>query len=216
MGASTDNESSTSSTSNQYDQRKVQGQGAVEVGTFGTFTSDSGNTYDSSRQSFTDNSDRSFVADSSQRNISTSVQDSSQRNRTTNSTSYYTGTDGGSVQIAKLNSELLGSVSQSQGDTVKTIGKFGFDSLTAASRAATDLYANSSTGAGAAFGHAVDKSSELIDKLMTTAQNTTLGAQTVARDAMKSYQPPAAQNASTMRYALIAAAAVAVLVVLKK
>ena len=155
-----------------------------------------------------DSSDRRTFSDSRDLSSRTDSRDMSTIN--------YTGTDGGSVQIAKFNSGLLQAVSENQGDTVRALAQMGARGVTDQAAAATNLFATGSAEAGKAWGHTIDKSSELIDRLLTTAQGTITGAQTVAHDAISSYQPTENKTAGTMQYALIAAAAIAALYIMKK
>ncbi len=192
---------------------------------------DSSSRDNSDRRTFTDSRDlsnRSTTSNSFQVNDSSS-RDSSDRRTFTDSrdlsswtdsrdmSSYsYTGTDGGSVQIAQFNAGLLQAVSENQGDTVRALAQMGARGITDQAAAATNLFATGSAEATKAWGHTVDKSSELIDRLLTTAQGTITGAQTVARDAISSYQPTENKTAGTMQYALIAAAGIAAIFILKK
>lgn len=210
----------TSSATNQADNRVVLGNDAVQVGA-GGFYSSASNSNNSSLTEFlvNDSSSRDYstsnntefrVDDSSSRDYSTStssstsfqVDDSSSRDYST----HYTGTDGGAVQIAGFNSQLLKSISENQGDTVKFLAQMGADGISKQAGAATDLFATSSTAAGAAWGHTIDKSGELIDKLLMTAQGTVAGANAVASQAVASFTPTANKNADTFKYAAIAAA----------
>ena len=171
-------------------------------------------------QSFTDSSNRSTnVTDTSSsswwQDLSQAFTDSSNRstndNRTNDnhSVTNLTTTDGGSIEIARFNSALLQHVATTQSDAVKTVARFGTDAIRTQAQAATDLFATGSAEASKAWGYTVDASSELIDKLLSTAQSTVAGAQTVARDAIGSYQPPdnAAASAS-MKVAMLGAVAV--------
>jgi|KBSMisStandDraft_5_1062788.scaffolds.fasta_scaffold458015_1 hypothetical protein len=125
------------------------------------------------------------------------------------------GTDGGAVQIAKFNADLLSSVSQDQGDTVRLIAAMGADGVARQAEAATDLFATSSTAASAAWGHTLDASGELIDKLLQTAQGTVAGANAIASQAVASYTPTENKNADAIKYAAIAVAVFVAFKVLK-
>lgn len=224
MGAKKSTTSAPVTTTSQADNRNVFGQDSAQVGAYGSFSRESGN--DSGNNSGNTNRTSFDVIDSSTRSSSVDNRDLSTRsssvdNRSTvdsrnQSTVNYTGTDGGAVKIAQFNAALLEAVSSNQGDTVKTLAQMGARGITDQARAATDLFATSSTEAGKAWGHTIDKSSELIDRLLTTAQGTITGAQTVARDAISSYQPTENKTAGTMQYSLLAAAAIAALYIMKK
>lgn len=212
MGAKKSTTSAPVTTTSQADNRNVFGQDSAQVGAYGSFSRESGN--DSGNNSGNTNRTSFDVIDSSTR--SSSVDNRSTVDSRNQSTVNYTGTDGGAVKIAQFNSALLEAVSSNQGDTVKTLAQMGARGITDQARAATDLFATSSTEAGKAWGHTIDKSSELIDRLLTTAQGTITGAQTVARDAISSYQPTENKTAGTMQYSLLAAAAIAALYIMKK
>lgn len=150
------------------------------------------------------------------RDLSTYFSDSSARDYSNRSVTNVTGTDGGSVQMAQWNAQLLGAVSEQQTDAVRLIAKMGADGVSRQAEAATSLFATGSAEASAAWGHTVDKSYDAIDKLLTSAQFTVAGAQTVARDAISSFQPTAnAEAAGSSRIALYAGLAVGGLVLLK-
>ena len=184
--------STTSSTTNQADNRVVLGQAAAQIGAFGTYATNSNN------------------------RSATSFEVNDSRDYSNRSVSNWTGTDGGSVQIAGFNSQLLRSVSENQGDTVRLLAAMGADGISKQAAAATNLFATGSAEAGKAWGHTVDKSSELIDRLLTSASATVTGAQTVARDAISSFQPTENKQAGTMNYALLAAVAIVAIFILKK
>lgn len=160
-----------------------------------------------------DNSNRSIsVSDTSSRDSSTHLADSSSRSylydSSNRSVTNITTTDPGLVEAAKFTSALQQAISENQGDAVKSIARFGSDAITRQSQAATDLFATGSAEAGKAWGHTIDASSELIDKLLTTAQGTITGAQSVARDAISSYQPSDSATAGNYRAAIIGAVAI--------
>ena len=296
--SSTSTALSTTSVTNQADNRVVLGNGAAQQGAFSSYlsTSDSSNhtnnetsfqVFDSSQRNtaYTDarttidakRSDTNFlVNDSSQRSESTAytdarnlsnqtsllVNDSSQRNTSTaytdarnlsdassrnfaNSNNVYnTGTDGGSVRIAEFNAQLLRAVSADQGETVKLLAQMGADGVSKQAGAATNLFATSSASSSAAWGHTIDRSAELVDKLMSTsrenagtaaaswghtvdksaelidkllftARGTVAGANAVASQAVASFTPTANKQADAMKYAMLAAVALIAMKFLK-
>lgn len=166
---------STTSITNQADNRVVLGNGASQIGAFGTANSN---------------------------------------NSTTTSVTNF-GTDGGSVQIAKFNAELLRSVADDQGETVRFLAQMGADGIGRQAESATRLNATSSATSAAAWGHTVDKSAELIDKLLLTARGTIAGANDVAAQAVASFTPTANKQADAFKYAAIAAAALIAMKFLK-
>lgn len=179
---------------------------------FSTQLSDSSSrsyAYDGSNRSTTSTAYTSDSRDSSSRSYAL---DSSNRS-TTDSHNIFnyttTATDAGAVEIARMGSALQQALSEGQGDAVKTIARFGADAITSQAQAATDLFATGSAEASKAWGHTIDASAEMIDKLLTTAQGTITGAQTVARDAISSYMPSEnkAMDSST-KVAIIGALAV--------
>ena len=117
----------------------------------------------------------------------------------------WTGTDGGAVQIAGFNSQLLQAVSANQGDTVRLLAAMGADGISKQAEAATNLFTAGSHDATAAWGHTVDASASLIDKLLSTARGTIAGANGVASLAVSSFQPTANKQADAFKYAAIAA-----------
>ena len=177
--------------------------------------SDRSNSNNTNRTSFEVNDSSS--RDSSDRRTFSDSRDLSSWSDSRDMSSYsFTGTDGGSVQIAKFNAGLLQAVGENQGDTVRALAQMGARGITDQAAAATNLFATGSAEATKAWGHTVDKSSELIDRLLTTAQGTITGAQTVARDAISSFQPTENKTAGTMQYAVLAAAGIAAIFILKK
>lgn len=226
MGKAKSSTSSSTSTL-QQDNRVVVGNDAA-YGQFGSYSRDSGNTnlyaLDSSdrstRNSWLDASDRSSwssnYSDSSQRNLSTSISDSSSRNSDDHSVINYTTTDGSAAEIARYNAALLSGVSMDQTEATKTIAKFGTDAIGTLSQAATNLFATGSADAAASWAHTIDKSGELIDHLLLTAQNTVTGAQGIAGAAIASYQPTANKDSGELsKIAMYAAIAGVALVLLK-
>ena len=196
---SSSNATTTSSATNQFDNRVVLGNDALQVGA-NAFYSAASNSNNTSSTDF-------LVNDSSSRDYSTrsstsfQVDDTSSRDYST----HYTGTDGGAVQIAKFNADLLSSVSSNQGDTVRLLSQMGADGISKQAGAATDLFATSSTAASASWSHTIDKSGELIDKLLQTAQGTVAGANAIASQAVSSFTPTENKNSDTFKYAAIAA-----------
>ena len=91
----------------------------------------------------------------------------------------------------------------------------GADGVARQAEAATDLFATSSTAASAAWGHTLDASGELIDKLLQTAQGTVAGANAIASQAVASYTPTENKNADAIKYAAIAVAVFVAFKVLK-
>lgn len=203
FGSSNSSSSSTNApttTTNQADNRVVLGNGATQIGAGGQYLSDSGN------------SSSLAIWDGSQRNTTTSYSDA-------RSTTSYADTghnitnvaysDPGAVQLGAMNAGLLQAVSENNGETVRALAKMGTDSLATSAAAATDLFATGSGNATQAWGQTIDAAGELIDRMMTNASATITGAQTVARDAISSYQPSDNKASDTqMRIALLGAAAV--------
>ena len=109
------------------------------------------------------------------------------------------------MQIAKFNADLLSSVSQNQGDTVRLLAQMGADGISKQAGAATDLFATASKGAEASWSHTIDKSGELIDKLLMTAQGTVAGANAIASQAVSSFTPTENKNSDVFKYSAIAA-----------
>lgn len=215
MGSSAQSTETKSQTS-QADNRVVLGNNATQLGMGAQSNSNNTTKNDTSFQVndssvhdlSTHNSNSFQVNDSSVHDLSThnAFTDNSAHDSSTHSNYSFTGTDGGAVQIAGFNSQLLKSMSQNQGDTVQFLAQMGADGIAKQAGAATDLFATSSTNATAAWGHTVDASATLIDHLLSTAQGTVAGANAVASQAVASFTPTANKNADTMKYAAIAAA----------
>lgn len=178
-------DSSTKSTTNQYDNRVVLGNDAVQLGAGADYARDSNNTT-INRTNF-------------------EVNDSSSRDYSNRSVINNTGTDGGSVEIARFNSQLLQSVSENQGDTVRLLAAMGADGISRQAEAATDLFATAAENSSASWTHTIDKSADLIDRLLKTAQGTIAGANAVATKAVDSFTPTANKQADAFKWAAIAA-----------
>lgn len=242
MGGKSSSTVSPTTNTTQQDNRVVLGNGASQIGAFGRYstTADSNNSYarnsnnvsealteinDSSTRDFStrinDSRDLSTsISDSSTRDFSTNINDSRDLSNRSTTTLNYTGTDGGAVdgavQLGKLNAGLLQALGEDQGDTVKVIARMGVDNLNTTAGAATNLFATAADNTAASWTHTVDKSADLLDRMLTNAQATITGAQTVATDAMSAYQPSDNKTADTMKYAVIAAAAIAALYLMRK
>lgn len=180
-------DSSTKSTTQQFDNRVVLGNDALQVGAGAEYTRDSNNTTVTRNQT------------------SFEVNDSSSRDYSNRSVTNNTTTDGGSVEIARFNSELLRSVSENQGDTVRLLASMGADGISKQAGAATDLFATAAENSTKSWTHTIDKSADLIDRLLMTAQGTIAGANAVATKAVDSFTPTANKQADAFKWAAIAA-----------
>ena len=277
----TQQSTATTNTTNQFDNRNVLGNGATQVGAYGSLATNSNNrttnSFDirdsSSHLSNSNNtSSLSFLDDSSHFSNSNntsnttsslsfsdassryansgntsnlSFSDDSRHNSGNTSSYSFTGTDGGAVNIARFNSQLLQAVGENQGDTVRLLAQMGADGISKQSAAATNLFTTGSAEAGKAWGHTVDKAgavleglmngqriagqqnastwgstldaaSSVVERMLGSAQATITGAQTVARDANAASQPSDSKNTDTLRYALFAGAALAAVMLFRK
>lgn len=150
-------------------------------------------------------------------------------NRSTNlwhdqSLTMVTGAD--SAAINKQNTDLLRDLGQNQTDGIKTIAGFGDNALRVMGESATSMYATAGNNATRAFDLAterstdawtatVEKSTGLIDSLLKGANNTVNAARDISQQAITSYQPTENKGQDTLKWALIAAAGVAALVLTK-
>ena len=183
FGGSKSSVSESKTSTSQADNRVVLGNGSTQVGAGGSYSTDSS----------VHNATSFDVSDSSSRDS---------HNVTT-----YTANDPHLDTIARSIAAANQAIAENQGDAVKTIAKFGSDAITTQAQAATDLYATGSAGLTQAWGHTVDKSSELIDHLLTAATSTVAGANNVATSAIASYQPTANAQAGTLKAGVIVAGA---------
>lgn len=130
--------------------------------------------------------------------------------------------------INAQNTAFLRDVGRDQTDGIKAIAAFGTDAINRMGASATDLFSTSSANAVRSFDLAtarstdawsatVEKSTSLIDKLLTGANNTVNAARDISQQAITSYQPAEnkAQDTS-LRLGMIAAAGVAVLMLTRK
>lgn len=124
--------------------------------------------------------------------------------------------DGGSVAMAQYNAQLLQALGETQGDTVKALAMFGSDSLKTQGDTAAQLFSTSTDAAAKSWATTINASSELIDKFLASAEGTIRGAQTVASDAIHSYQPTENKQADVLKYAAIAGAITVGFLVLNK
>lgn len=188
--------SQSSNVTNQYDQRAITTVDDRD-------TAYTQNTTDSRNQSVnvSDSSSRSYVSDSSNRSSTT----------TTINTS-----DPGAVRLGELNAQFLGAAAETQTDAVKALAQFGTTSLRDLGESVSNVYEQAGKNSATAWTATLNKSGELIDKLVTAAGRNTEAAQAVAQSAIGSYQPAENKNADALKWAAIAAAVVAGLVIFKK
>ncbi len=160
------------------------------------------------------------------RNLSTVLNDSSNR-----SVSNYTGTDPGVLQFAAQAGQLLGAINESQTDGVAFMTQAGADLVRRMGESATSLYATAGSNnleawtttqaanerllsgtadrLGAVWADTLDKSAGLIGTITQRAANT-------ADATIAAYQPPEAQQATTTRYAMLAVAGLAAVLILPR
>ncbi|MEO8805848.1 MAG: hypothetical protein ABI433_07190 [Burkholderiaceae bacterium] len=230
-------DSSTKSTTNQYDNRVVLGNDAVQLGAGADYSRDSNNTTlnrtsfevndssvhdlsthnatsflvnDSSSRDYSTSNDTSFLVNDSRNQSSVitdarNLSDASSRSYLNSGNTTINSTDGGAVDIARFNAQLLQSVSQNQGDTVRLLAAMGADGISRQAEAATNLFATAADNSAASWTHTVDKSADLIDRLLMTAQGTIAGANAVATKAVDSFTPTANKQADAFKWAAIAA-----------
>lgn len=99
------------------------------------------------------------------------------------------GTDPGVVSITQLNNQLLGTLGDQQGDTMKAIAGMNVDTLKSLGESATNLFGQSEQNSAQAWSHTVDASSAVLDKMFSAAGNVLNAGTTLAQGAMQTYQP---------------------------
>lgn len=204
MGSKQKSSASSSTSTSLTDNRQVNDAGGGIIGT--------GNTIDASVSS----SDDDFllsVVDSSDRSV-TSVTDS--RDLSDRSVTNVTGTDPGVTRIHELNAQLLQAQGEQQSDAVRAVAALGGDTLQQLGESFTDLFSTASARQASAWESTVERSGDVIDKLLTATQQNSDGARALAGQALNSYQPSESKAGDTLKWVALAAAAVAGLMIFKK
>lgn len=207
MGLFSGGNSSSSSTTNNYDARTYNTDRRQDnSGDNRNNTSiDSGNawSYDLSNRS-------TNLLDTSNR--STNLWSDSSNRSVTN----ITGTDPGVVDLARIQANYGSDLASGQTDSVRAIAGFGASSLASMGDSATKLFEQSSSNSAQAWGHTVDVASEALNKAFDTSTATLKAAQGMASSAMATYQPAEKSTADTTKYLMLAGAALAALFIFRK
>jgi len=197
---------------NPRDRERWCAEGSASAQFFGGGSKSSSST--NSTQNYTDarqaiQNDSHDVTDSG--NSSWSQNLSNSGNTTTNSSTTIIGTDGGSVRIAELQSQLLGAMSGDNIDAVKTLARMG----SGIGDSAYELAAQTSANSMALSTHMLDLTGELIDKLATGTGNAVAENAAVAQSMTASATAAASSGAQMQRVMLIGGAVLIALIVLK-
>ena len=221
FGGSSKSSSSTNSTQNYTDARQAIQNDSHDVSNSGNSSwfqslSDIGNTsYSSNYSSRTSNVDSGNTSIVDSRSTSTTNTDARNLSNTnsgnTSSVINYTGTDGGSVRIAELQSQLMGAMSENNIDAVKTLARMG----SGIGDSAYELAAQTSANSMALSTHMLDLTGELIDKLATGTGNAVAENAAVAQSMTASATAAASSGAQMQRVMLIGGAVLLALIVLK-
>jgi hypothetical protein len=142
-------------------------------------------------------------------NTSTTSTDSHNSSTTTNVTQI--GTDQGAVQMAAMQTQLLGAVSEQSFDAVKAVAGLG----ASVGGSATDLAALSIQNAMQSSTHMLDLSSELIDKLATGTGSAIAMQSAASQDTANQAQATMAQTSLLQKTLVIAGAVVLAVLLLK-
>lgn len=120
----------------------------------------------------------------------------------------YTGTDGGAVQIAKFNAELMAEQVRAQTDGTKFLIGAGSDVLNKMGDSVTKIYQQSGANTAEAWSHTIDASATIMDRLTAGSKANADAAQTVAVAALNANKSDASGMSDTVKYLAIAAAVV--------
>ena len=180
-----------------------------------TSISDSGNTSSftqwlSSLTTNNSNSGNTSITDGRSTSTTYSSTDSRDQSNSGNTTINWTGTDAGALQLAQLQSQLLGAISGENVDALTALTRLG----AGVGDNAYNLAAMASQNSMAASSHMLDLTGELIDKLATGTGNAVAENAAIAQ-ATASQANALGSTASTQRLLLIGAAVLAGLIVLK-
>lgn len=137
--------------------------------------------------------------------------DSSNRSVTT-----INATDPGAVRLGEFNAELLATVSGNQTDAVRFLSQMGADGIRNMGESVTDLYAVAGQNSARAWDRTMSASEAMLARVLDASKSTTGAAQAVAQSAIASFQPAEKSNSDTMRYTLLAAAGLGLLIMFKK
>lgn len=189
FGGSKSSSSNSTNVTNQYDQRAI------------TTVDDR----DTTSNYTADNSVR--ISDSSSR--SNSWADNSDRSNRSTTTTNITTSDPGAVRLGELNSQLLGMVAETQTDAVKTLANFGTQGFAHLGESVTDVYKTAGQNTAQAWSATVNKSGDLIEKLIGAAGQNSDAARSIAQSAISSFQPTENKQGDAMKWGAIALAVVA-------
>lgn len=142
-------------------------------------------------------------------NTSTTLNNADSHN--TQSVINYTGTDGGSVQIAQLQAQLMGAVGANNLDVVRTVAGLGAQ----VGGAATDLAALSQANSMQLSTHMLDLTGELIDKLATGTGSAVAAQSAISQATAQQASASAAAAGGMQKTLLIGAGLLAAALILK-
>jgi len=121
------------------------------------------------------------------------------------------------VQIAQYNAGLMKDISANQTDGTKVLANMGADVLARLGDSVTNVWNTSGANMTTAWEHQMAQSSDVIEKMLTAAGNTTDAARTIAATAMSTYQPAENKAQDTaLKLGMIAAAGVAIVMLTRK
>ena len=116
----------------------------------------------------------------------------------------------GADRIAELNSQLLGQISETSNDAIKTIAKLGTDGAAGLA----NLYQSGGANVTKSLDGLLELTDRVTGRLIDSAAASGDGAQALAKSALTAYQPPDSKQGETLQRLGYAAAAVVVGVLL--
>jgi len=111
---------------------------------------------------------------------------------------------------------VLQTMAENMPDAVKAMASMGADVINRAGGAVVDLNRDSLTANTRSFDSVVNFGAQAIDKLIDAGVKTTEVGNSLAAQAVASYQPAEKNSADTMKYGMYAAAALVAVVLLNK
>lgn len=99
------------------------------------------------------------------------------------------GTDPGIERMTALNDQLLATLGDQQGDSMRVIAGLGAAGIQAMGQSATNLFSQSEQNSAQVWTHTLDASQEAMDKMFSAASGVLGAGTTLAQGAMSTYQP---------------------------
>lgn len=219
-------------TTTNTDNRKAL-QDSVDVGAFGRFNqetynsdsrSDNRRNYDShdwndnsqfsavDSRAFSSSDSRSFTDSNDWTDNSTFSASDSRAFSNSDSRAYH---DSSTTTSYAADAEVLKGLGEMQGDAVRAMTNAGADVINRAGGSIVDLNRDSINANTKSFDTVVEFGAGAIDSIIDASVNTAKAGNTLAAQAVASFQPTEKNSSDAMKYAMFAAAGLVAVVLLK-